>query len=122
MGLQGKCRILRIYVDEDLKLGNKFLYRILVEKFLDLGLAGATVFKGISGFGSSARIHSATILELTENLPVMVETVDTPPKIAKALAAVEPLLPKHCLVTLQDVKVLHYHSKTGKHSSAKRLK
>jgi len=116
MKLQGKCQALRIYVDEDLKWHNQLLYRAMVEKFLNLGMAGASVFKGVEGFGSSAHIHTARILEITENLPVMVEVVDTPKQISRALKAVEPMLPKHCLVTVQDVKVLHYHSPKGKRS------
>src|SRR5436853_339130 len=108
MKLQGKCKALRIYVDEDLKWHNQLLYRAIVEKLLDLGIAGATVFKGIEGFGSSARIHSARILEITENLPMMIEVIDGPKQILKTINAVEPMLPKHCLVTVQDVRVLHY--------------
>ena len=117
MKLQGKCKALRIYLDEDLKWRDQLLYRAMVEKLLNAGLAGASVFKGIEGFGSSAHIHSARILEITENLPVMVEVVDTPKQISKALKAVEPMLPKHCLVTVQDLKVLHYYvpiSKKGR--------
>lgn len=116
MKLQGKCQALRVYVDENLKWHNQLLYRAMVEKLLNTGLAGASVFKGVEGFGSSAQLHSARILEITENLPVLVEVVDTPKQIAKALKAIEPMLPKHCLVTLQDVRVLHYHAPKGKHS------
>ena len=108
--LQGKCKALRIYVDENLKCKGGLLYRVLVEKLLQAGLAGATVFKGVEGYGSSAHIHSAQILEITENLPVMVEVVDSPKQILKALNLVEPMLPTHCLVTVQDVRVIHYHS------------
>ena len=108
MELTGKCKALRIYVDEDLKWGNQLLYRAIVEKLLQEGLAGATVFKGAEGFGSSARIHSARILEVTENLPVMIETIDRPAKITQALKRVRPMLPTHGLVTVQDVTVVHY--------------
>jgi uncharacterized protein len=110
MKLQGKCKVLRIYVDEDLKLGNQLLFRAIVEKFLSLGIAGATVFKGIEGYGSAARIHSAQIIEIMENLPVMIEVVDIPKQILKALNLVEPMLPPHCLVTVQDIHVIHYHA------------
>jgi PII-like signaling protein len=121
MKLQGKCKALRIYVDEDLKWHNQLLYRAIVEKLLGLGIAGATVFKGVEGYGSSAHIHSARILEITENLPVLIEVVDVPKQVLKALQAVEPMLPKHCLVLVQDVKVLHYHAPKGKHSKTSRL-
>jgi PII-like signaling protein len=109
MKLQGKCKALRIYVDEDLKWKNQLLFRAIVEKLLGIGIAGATVFKGIEGYGSSARIHSAQIIEIMENLPVMIEVVDGHQQILKALKAVEPMLPEHCLVTTQDIHVVHYH-------------
>jgi uncharacterized protein len=121
MGIIGKCKMLRIYLDEDIKWRNQMLYRAIVERLLTSGVAGATVFKGIEGFGSSSRIHSARLMELTEDLPILVEAVDNPKNIMKALNAVEPMLPKHCLVTVQDVKVLHYHAPKDKHSKTTRL-
>lgn len=121
MKLPGKCKALRIYVDEDLKSGGELLYRLLVEKLLKAGIAGATVFKGVEGYGSSHHIHSARLLEVTENLPMLIEAIDSPRQILKALTAVEPFLPGHCLVTLQDIQVLHYHVPKGKHSPKGRL-
>jgi len=121
MKLQGKCKALRIYVDEDIKWKGRLLYRAIVEKWLKMGIAGATVFKGLEGYGSSAHIHSARILEITENLPVMIETVDKAKNILKALNAVEPLLPTHCLVTVQDVNVIHYRATQKTHSLTKKL-
>ena len=109
MELKGKCQSLRLYVDEELKWKGKPLYHAILEKFLEGGFAGCTVSKGLEGFGSSARVHSARILDVTENLPVLIEMVDTPAKVKKAWKLVEPMLPPHGLVTLEDVKVLHYH-------------
>ncbi len=121
MKLQGKCKALRIYVDEDIKWQNQLLYRAIVEKFLSIGVAGASVFKGIEGYGSSARIHSAQIIEIMENLPVMIEVVDIPKQILKALNVVEPMLPQHCLVTVQDIQVIHYHVPKKVHSKTKKI-
>lgn len=120
MNIVGKCKILRIFVDEDLRWQNKLLYRAIVDKLLEMKIAGATVFKGVEGFGSKAHIHSARILEITENLPMLIEVVDKPAQIQKVLNAVEPMLPKHCLVTVQDINVLRYHHSTGKHSKTKK--
>ncbi len=111
MKLQGKCKALRIYVDEDLKWKGQLLFRVIVEKFLSAGIAGATVFKGIEGYGSSVHIHSARVLEIMENLPVLVEVIDKPKQILKALKEVEKMLPPHCLVTLQDVQVIRSGAK-----------
>jgi PII-like signaling protein len=121
MKLQGKCKALRIYVDEDIKWQSRLLYRAIVEKLLSLGIAGATVFKGIEGYGSSARIHSARVIEIMENLPVMIEAVDISQKIQKALKAVEPMLPAQCLVTVQDIQVIHYRAPEKKSTKTKKF-
>jgi PII-like signaling protein len=121
MKLMGKCKKLRIYLDEDLRLGKVPLYRAILEIFLKEGAAGATLFKGHEGFGFSHHIHTSRILEMTERLPMVVEVVERPGKLLKALNLIEEILPPHCLVTLEDVKVLHYDSPSGKHSKTKRL-
>jgi PII-like signaling protein len=97
MKLLGKAKVLRIYLDENIKSGNRLLYRTIVEKLRTIKIAGATVFKAVEGFGFSARIHDAGLLEISENLPMVVEVVDTPAQIAKAL---KPILAPHCLVTV----------------------
>ncbi len=121
MTIVGKCKILRVFVDEDKKFEGKLIYKAIMDKLLELRLAGATVFKGIEGFGSSHHIHSARILEITENLPILIEVVDKPEEIHRALNAIEPMLPTHCLVTVQDIQVLHYHHAEGKHTQTKNL-
>ena len=121
MDLKGKCQSLRIYVDEDIKWKGKLLYHAILEMFHREGFAGCTVLKGMEGFGSSTRIHSARILDIIENLPVLVEIVDTPANIRKAWKLAEPMLPPHGLVTLQDVKVLHYHIPRGKGAKTRRI-
>jgi hypothetical protein len=110
----GKSKVLRIYVDENIKVENELLYRAIVKKWLAMKLKGATVYKAVEGFGSSAHIRDAGILEISENLPVVIETIDIATQVAKALKAVETLLPVHCLVTLQDINVIRYHRPKGK--------
>ena len=114
MKLFAKSKILRIYVDENIKAGNELLYRAIIKKWLSMKLKGATVYKAVEGFGSSAHIRDAGILEISENLPVVIETIDTPAQVAKALKTIESLLPVHALVTLQDIKVVRYHRPKGK--------
>jgi uncharacterized protein len=121
MELTGKCKKLRIYVDEDLKHGHVPLYHAILEILLKEGVAGATIFKGMEGFGSSHHIHTPRMIELTEQLPMVVEVVEKPKKLLKALNRIEEILPTHCLVTVQDVNVLHYHAPKGKHSKTSRL-
>src|ERR1700722_11770980 len=98
MAASKKRKILRIYLDEKLKYKSQLLYRALVEKLLKRGIPGATVFRGLEGFGASAKIHDARILEMSENLPVVVEVVGEPKVIVACLSEIRPMLPKHCLV------------------------
>lgn len=117
MGQLKKAKMLRIYLDENIKSGNELLYRVILRKWLALKLSGATVLKAVEGFGSSAHIHDAGILEISENLPMVVETVDDPIRVKKALEAVKDLLPSHCLVVFQEVQVL---PKGGSHLKGRR--
>jgi len=121
MSIVGKCKTLRIFIDEDKKFEGKLVYKAIIDKLLELKLAGATVFKGIEGFGSSLHMHTARIIEITENLPMVIEVVDKPKEIHRALNAIEPMLPPHCLVTVQEIQVLHYHHPEGKHAQTKTL-
>ena len=107
MGQSKKAKVLRIYLDENLKSDGELLYRAILKKWMELKMTGATVFKAVEGFGASAHIHDAGILEISENLPMVVEMVDEPARVKKALLAIEKLLPAHGLVTLQDIQVLH---------------
>ena len=121
MELSGKCKKLRVYVEEQLKHGHVPLYHAILEVLLKEGIAGATVFKGIEGFGSSHHIHSPRVIEMTEKLPMVVEAVENPQKLLKALNLIEEILPVHCLVTVENVEVLHYYHPDGKHSKTKSL-
>ncbi len=113
--MEGHCKCVRVYLEENLKWEGKLLYQAIVERLLKEGFAGATVFRGIMGYGSAARIHSIRFVEVMEKLPVVVEVVETPERAKKALRLIEEMLPQHCLVTLQDIHVAHYHSPDGKH-------
>jgi uncharacterized protein len=121
MKLTGKCKKLRVYVDEDFKNGIFPLYQVILGIFLKEGLAGATIFKGIEGFGSHHHIHKARIIR-TEQLPMVIEAVEKSKKLLKVLNQIEEILPPHCLVTLQDEEVIHYHSPNGKHTKTKKFK
>ena len=91
------------------KIGSKLLYQYLVELAHTKGIAGATVFRGIMGFGSSKAIHSSRFWELTEKLPVVIEFVDQTDKLRLFYREIEQDLldmPKGCLVTLEPTEVL----------------
>lgn len=105
--------LLRILVGEGSKHKGKPLYGWLVLKARELELAGATVFRGIMGFGANSRIHTAKILRLSEDLPVVIEIVDSREKIEAFLAAVEGNIDGG-LATIEKADVRFYRSSQKK--------
>jgi PII-like signaling protein len=99
--------LLRIFMGEDDKAGGRPLYEAIVLKAREMHLGGATVLRGPMGFGQSSRLHTAKIMRLSEDLPVVVEIVDAEDRVQALLAAIEPLLGS-ALVTLERVQVLRY--------------
>jgi len=109
------AKLLRIMIGESDRVGGHPTYEKIVELARSEGLAGTTVLRGIEGFGRSSRIHTARILRLSEDLPIVVEIVDAADKIDAFLPKLDPLV-KGGLVTLERVEVLVYRSnetKTG---------
>ena len=92
--------LLRIYFGEDEKFGPRPLYEAIVLKAREMHLAGATVLRGPMGFGHSSRIHTAKILRLSEDLPIVIDIVDAEDKINAFLAAIDDMIGSG-LVTLQ---------------------
>ena len=91
------------------KIGSKLLYQYLVEEAKKKGISGATVFRGIMGYGTSSKIHSSRFWELTEKLPVIVELVDETARLEEFYRGIEhelPSMPKGCLVTLEPTEIL----------------
>jgi PII-like signaling protein len=99
--------LLRIFIGEDEKAGHLPLYEAIVLKAREMHLAGATVLRGPMGFGHSSRIHTAKILRLSEDLPIVIEIVDAEEKINAFLAVLNGMIGSG-LVTLEKVKVLQY--------------
>ncbi|ADW20807.1 MULTISPECIES: DUF190 domain-containing protein [Thermus] len=110
MKLEGEAKLLRIFVGESDRHGGRPLYEAIVLEAKRQGLAGATVFKGFMGFGAHSRIHTAKVLQLSEDLPVMIEIVDTEEKIRAFLPVLEGMV-KEGLVTLEKVEVIRYRSR-----------
>jgi hypothetical protein len=107
MTLQGQARRLTIVVGEDDTSNGKPLYTEIVHRAHAAGLAGASVFRGIEGFGASNHIHTTRILSLSEDLPIAVVVVDTTEKIDAFVAEIEPLVTEG-LITVDDVHVVRY--------------
>jgi PII-like signaling protein len=107
MQLPEICTRLRIYVGESGKWEHRPLYEALVLKAREEGLAGATVFRSPMGFGANSRIHTSKILNLSTDLPVVVELIDETEKIAAFVEKLQGMI-QGGMITLEDVKVLHY--------------
>ena len=104
--------LLRIFVGESDKHGHVPLYEAIVLKAREAGLAGATVLRGVMGFGRHSVMHTAKILRLSEDLPMIVEIVDSLEKIEAFLPILDSMVPEG-LVTLEPVRVIHYRSDEG---------
>lgn len=109
MDIRGKCKILKIYISEDSKYKGHNLYHALVLKLKELGMAGVTVTRGIEGYGQEKRLHTARVLDLSLSLPIIVEVVDIPERIEKAIPVVEAMV-NEGLVMVTDVNVIKYGS------------
>src|SRR5271155_3015047 len=112
MQLEEKAQLLRIFIGENDRFGHHPLYEAIVLKAREQELAGATVLRGPMGFGHSSRLHTAKILRLSEDLPVVVEIIDSEQKIAAFLPVLDGMMGSG-LVTLEKVKVLQYGAPVG---------
>jgi PII-like signaling protein len=100
--------ILKIYASSTDRIGSKLFYEYLVHMAKDHGMSGATVYRGIMGFGQSSDINSSKFWELTEKLPVIIEIIDTKQALDNFYRLIESELlgmPKGCLATLEDITV-----------------
>ena len=107
MDLPRDAMLLRVFIDEDARFHRRPLYEAIVLKAREVHLAGATVLRGPLGFGHSTRLHSMKILDVRENLPLVIEIVDTEDNIKAFLPILDFMMPSG-LVTLEKVQVLQY--------------
>src|ERR1041385_4435785 len=102
-------KLLRIFIGESDRWHHQPLYEAIVLKARELGLAGATVLRGPMGFGANSRLHTAKILRLSLDLPMIVEIIDSEEKINLLLPYLDEMV-REGLVTLEDVRVLKYRA------------
>lgn len=111
MKMEGEGKLIRIFIGESDKVGSRPLYEVIVLSAREMGMAGATVLRGVEGFGARSRIHTAKILRLSEDLPVVVELVDTVDKIDAFIKVVDDLFEKAgCggLITEERAGIIRY--------------
>jgi uncharacterized protein len=105
--LPKECLLLRIFLGEGDEYQHRPLYKVIVTRARELGLAGATVLRGRMGFGRSLRLHNASILRLSFDLPMILEIVDTPEKIEAFLPELKKMMPAG-LITAERAQIIRY--------------
>lgn len=116
MKLEGQAQLLRIFIGESDHWHGRPLYEAIVLKARELHLAGATVLRGPMGFGAHSRLHTAKILRLSEDLPIVIEIVDSAEKIALLLPHIDEMV-QEGMVTVENVHVRVYRADAGGPSS-----
>ncbi len=119
MKLEGERQLARIFIGEQDRWKGRPLYEAIVDEARALGLAGATVFKGFMGYGCKAHLHTAKLLELSYDAPIVVEIVDARAKIAKLLPKLQTMV-REGLVTIEKVHVILYRADAAVKRSGKR--
>lgn len=115
MTILRKAKILRFYVSNTDKVKHASVYESITFAAKRYGLAGATVYKGIMGYGGSSELNPNKFWELTEKIPVIIEIIDEEEKIQAFLEKIMPwvrMLPKGCLISCQDTEII-FHKKGG---------
>lgn len=106
--MTGQWKLLKIYIGESSHHHGEPLYHAIIKRIKDLGLAGATTVRGIEGFGANSVIHHASILRLSQDLPIVIEVVDTEDKIRNLIKVLDENVTSGILMALQDVEIIKY--------------
>jgi PII-like signaling protein len=109
MRLEGEGKLLRIFVGESDRWHGRPLYEEIVKLARQQGMAGATVLRGLEGFGADSHLHTARILRLSEDLPIVIEMVDTAERIDAILPLLDPMILEG-MVTVERVHIVSYRS------------
>ena len=105
--LIGQQVLMRVFIGETDRHGSKPLYKALVDLFRREKLAGATVLRGICGFGAKSHLHTTQLLQLSQNLPIVIEVVDTEENINRVMPQIDEMVGDG-LITMEKVRVLRY--------------
>ncbi len=112
MKIEGEGQLLRIFIGESDHWEGRPLHEAIVLAAREHGLAGATVLRGLEGFGASSRIHTVKVLRLSDDLPMIIEIVDRPDRIAGFLPTLDKMVTEG-MVTLEKVNILVYRHNDG---------
>ncbi|MEJ5173394.1 MAG: DUF190 domain-containing protein [Hydrogenothermaceae bacterium] len=111
--VQSEAVLLRIHIGEADKFEGKPLYKKILSVLRENKIAGATVIRGIAGFGKSTILHTASIIDISEDLPIIIEVIDREENINAVLPKIDDLI-KDGLITMEKVKVIKYTSSKDK--------
>ena len=106
---KGERTLMRIFIGESDKYQGRPLYQALLERLRAKGLAGATVLRGVIGFGAHSRLHTYKILRLSEDLPIVIEIVDAQDKIDAFLPRIDEIV-QEGMITMESVRVIKYRA------------
>jgi uncharacterized protein len=109
MKVEGEGLLLRVFCGESDTWHGKPLYEAIVERVREAGMAGATVLRGIEGFGANSRIHTSRLLRLSEDLPVVIEIVDQADRVEEIMPALDEMIDEG-MITLERVQVIAYRA------------
>jgi PII-like signaling protein len=112
MRLEGEGELLRIFIGESDRHEGKPLFEAIVQLARKRGLAGATVLRGLEGFGAHSRVHTAKLLRLSEDLPIVIELVDKPERIEAFLPDLDAMVVEG-MITLEKVRIIKYRHQAG---------
>jgi uncharacterized protein len=107
--LEGDGKLVRIFIGESDTWHGKPLYQAIVRRIREEGIAGATVLRGIEGFGASSRLHTSRVLRLSEDLPLVIEIVDSDERIEALLPILDEMVVEG-MVTIEKVQILAYRA------------
>ena len=110
MKLPEESELLRVFVGESDRFEGRPLYQAIVEQARSRGMAGASVLRGLMGFGATSRLHTVKVLRISEDLPMVVEIVDRPERIEAFLPELEAMVPEG-LITMEKIRVVAYRGK-----------
>ncbi len=115
MKLEGRAKMLRIHFGEDDQWHGRPLYEAIVERCRKLDIAGATVYRGIEGYGASTIIRRSHMLHFSSDAPILVQIIDTEENIQRLLPALDEMV-KEGLIAMSDVEVIKYVHQEGRRS------
>ena len=112
MRKEGEGDLLRIFIGESDRHEGRPLFEAIVQLARKRGLAGATVLRGLEGYGAHSRVHTAKLLRLSEDLPIVIELVDRPERIEAFLPDLDAMVTEG-MITLEKVRIIKYRQKEG---------